>query len=74
MNLVNQEVANVNKSLKKGINSTFTEMDKTVENLRHNIKFTDFKDKAQTAVPIAVISSVITLGGYALIRLIESLI
>lgn len=49
-------------------------MDKTVENLRHNIKFTDFKDKAQAAVPIAVISSVITLAGYALIRLIESLL
>lgn len=49
-------------------------MNTTVQNLKHNIEYTDFKDKVKIALPIAVISSVITLAGYALIRLIESLL
>ena len=44
LNIVNQEVGAVNKSLKKGINDTFSQMNTTVEKLKQTIEYTDFKE------------------------------
>ena len=68
LNLVNQEVTNVNKSLKKNINSTFSQMDTTVEKLKQTIEYTDFKEKTKIAFPIAFMASLMTLAVYAIIQ------
>src|SRR5699024_4292610 len=68
LNLVNQEVTNVNKSLKKAINSTFSQMDTTVEKLKQTIEYTDFKEKTKIAFPIAFMASLMTLAVYAIIQ------
>ena len=74
LNLVNQEIEGLTGKFKKAINSTFLEMNNTVKKLSHNIEYTDFKDKMKIAFPIAVMASVITLAGYALINLINGLL
>lgn len=68
LNIVNQEVGAVNKSLKKGINDTFSQMNTTVEKLKQTIEYTDFKEKVKIAFPIAFMSSLMTLTIYLLIQ------
>lgn len=43
-------------------------MDDVVNKLKKNIEYTDFKDKAKIAFPVALTSSVLTLLGYLLIK------
>lgn len=73
LNLVNQEITNVNKNLKKGINQAFKEMNSSVNELEKNIRHTSFEDKLKTALPLAIIASIITLLGYFLINFLSKL-
>ena len=68
LNIVNQGVGAVNKSLKKGINDTFSQMNTTVEKLKQTIEYTDFKEKVKIAFPIAFMSSLMTLAVYLLVQ------
>ena len=52
----------------------FEKMNKNVNALEKNIERTDFIEKLKTAFPLAVMASMITLLGYGLINLINSLI
>ena len=49
-------------------------MNKEVNILGKNIERTDFIEKLKTAFPLAVMASMITLLGYGLINLINSLL
>lgn len=58
---LNQGVEDLNSSLKGSIKNVFDEMDSTVHKLKSNIAYTEFKDKAANAFPIAVLASIFTL-------------
>ncbi|MGO1820109.1 MAG: hypothetical protein ACTH0S_10560 [Senegalia sp. (in: firmicutes)] len=74
MNVVNQGIGKTLDSLKKGMNESLNQMNKNIQKLGKNIEDTSFEDKLKTALPLAVIASVITLLGYGLINLINSFI
>ena len=54
-------------SISEKIQFNLTSMDNTVDKLKQNIEYIDFKDKAKIAFPIALISSALTLSLYLLL-------
>ncbi|NLC67121.1 MAG: hypothetical protein GX752_09380 [Clostridium sp.] len=59
--------------MKKGINQIFKEMNSGVNDLGKKIDHTSFEDKLKTALPLAIIASIITLLGYFLINFLSKL-
>ncbi|MGO1470385.1 MAG: hypothetical protein ACTHW2_10225 [Tissierella sp.] len=74
MNVINQGIGKTLDNLEKGTNQSLNGMNKNIQKLGKNIENTSFDDKLKTALPLAVIASVITLLGYGLINIINSLI
>lgn len=74
LNVVNQGIGKTLDNLEKGTNQTLNGMNKNIQKLGKNIENTSFDDKLKTALPLAVIASIITLLGYGLINLIDSFI
>lgn len=65
--LLYKEIENMKDSISEKIQSNLISMDNTVDKLKQNIEYTDFKDKAKTAFPIALTSSILTLALYFLL-------
>lgn len=51
----------------KEMNLTFEKLNASVDRLKKNIEYTDFKDKIKIALPISLTSSALTLLIYLLI-------
>ena len=65
--LLYKEIENMKDSISEKIQFNLTSMDNTVDKLKQNIEYIDFKDKAKIAFPIALISSALTLSLYLLL-------
>lgn len=70
LNHLDEKTEGLVAKIQGDIDATFEKMETTVERLDRKISFTDFKDKAQAALPTALIASVITWGGYGILQFI----
>jgi hypothetical protein len=68
LDLLNQKVGNTSDNLIEKMNGIFENLNGAVNKLKKNIEHTSFIDKAKTAFPIALTSSILTLVLYFLIQ------
>ena len=68
IDLLNQKVGNTSDNLIKKMNEIFENLNGSVNKLKKNIEDTSFMDKAKTAFPIALTSSILTLALYFIIQ------
>ena len=70
LNHIDEKTAGLVAKIQGDIDETFEKMETTIERLDRKISFTNFKDKAEAALPIALIASVLTLFGYRVLQFI----